>query len=28
MGLIFILNPKIAGCGKKKGRGMILVEKR
>jgi len=28
MGLIFIRDPKIAGCGKKTGRGVIWVGKR
>ncbi len=28
MGLLFISDPKIAGCGKKTGRGVIWVEKR
>ncbi len=26
MGLLFIHDPKIAGCGKKTGRGVIWVE--
>jgi len=28
MGLLFIRDPKISGCGKKTGRGVIWVEKR